>query len=257
MKMREYAPSGALAQFIKSYRIIESEGELVNRLLPSTSCTMAFQLKGHVFYGSDAVKTQLPAAMVSGLRKTVRMVKYPAHTAVLVVGFKATGVAGLLRQPVHELFEETLALDNFFTRSEMAIIEEQLAEATHDAARIAALEKFLSARLLKLKNDELVGAAVSRIVDAKGQLRMKELSQSLFISQDAFEKRFRKLTGATPKQFSTIVKMEALIRERMQGASILDLALESGYYDQAHFNKDFKQFTGQTPSEFFKTAVFW
>jgi AraC-like DNA-binding protein len=86
---------------------------------------------------------------------------------------------------------------------------------------------------------------------------MKELSSHLHISQDALEKRFRTITGSTPKQFSYIVRMNAIIRQTRIVSSFLDVAIENGYYDQPHFNKDFKIFTGQTPSEFLKSASFW
>jgi AraC-like DNA-binding protein len=38
---------------------------------------------------------------------------------------------------------------------------------------------------------------------------------------------------------------------------LTNLALEAGYFDQAHFNKAFKQFTGLTPSSFFKAPPQW
>jgi AraC-like DNA-binding protein len=124
--------------------------------------------------------------------------------------------------------------------------------------RIEIIEKYLITRYYDYKPDKLVYAAIEKINACNGLLGIKDLTNSLYISQDAFEKRFRKMVGTTPKQFSSIVKMKAIIRRNPTPLSFLDLALENGYYDQPHFNRDFKLFTGQTPTDFFKkSASYW
>ncbi|WP_423127129.1 helix-turn-helix domain-containing protein [Gaoshiqia sp. Z1-71] len=63
--------------------------------------------------------------------------------------------------------------------------------------------------------------------------------------------------GATPKRFSSIVRLNSIIRYNQKNQSISDMAFDGGYFDQPHFNKDFKLFTGQTPTDFFRSASFW
>ncbi|PZR19087.1 MAG: AraC family transcriptional regulator [Flavobacterium psychrophilum] len=257
MKAKIYFPSDALKQFVKSYRIIESKGELVNRVLPGTSFAMAFRFSGQISYINETVKMALPAGVFSGLRKSFRLINYAPETSALIVEFCETGVSAFFRQPLHGLFEESVSLDNFFLQSEVSIIEEQLAASGNNYERITIIETFLYSKLLLYKPDNLVAEAIRRIYSGKGMLRISELSKSLFISQDAFEKRFRRVTGTTPKQFSAIVKMKCIIGQNYASASLLDIALDNGYYDQPHFNKDFKLFTGLTPTDFFKSGQYW
>jgi AraC-like DNA-binding protein len=99
--------------------------------------------------------------------------------------------------------------------------------------------------------------ALQKIQAANSIVRIKELAGFLCISYDAFEKRFRKTVGTSPKQFSSIVRMKTIISKRPQSHTLFDLAIDAGYFDQAHFNKDFKLFTGQTPTDFFKAASSW
>ncbi|WP_166922028.1 helix-turn-helix domain-containing protein [Flavobacterium poyangense] len=257
MKIEEYLPSELLRPFIKSYKIIESNDELVNRVIPNTSFAIAFRLSGQTFYNNEMDKIALSPTLFSGLRKTVRNINYAPKTASLIVLFQETGASAFFKQPLHELFEESVSLDHFFAPLEISIVEERLALAKNNTTKIAVIEQYFSLKLQNIKPDFLVQNAITTIHTNNGTMRINKLAESLFISQDAFEKRFRKAVGASPKQFSSIVKMNAIISKNTESASFLDMAFENGFYDQAHFNKDFKLFTGQTPTDFFKSELYW
>lgn len=255
--MESYIPTALLRPFIKAYKIIESGDELINRVVPNTSFAIAFRLRGHISYIGAGGKTALPPATFSGLRKSVRLINYEAQTAALIVQFEETGVPAFFKLPLHELFEESISLDHFFPQLEISIVEERLAEAESNPAKINIVDQFLCSKLLEHKPDRLVSDAIAKIHLNNGIIKIEGLAQSLYISNDAFEKRFRKAVGATPKQFSSIIKIKTIIDQNPTPSSFTDIALEHGYYDQPHFNKDFKLFTGQTPTDFFKSGLYW
>ena len=257
MRFETHSPTVLLKPFVKAYTIVESQDEIINRILPSTSFALAFRLGGQISYFKDNNKTLLPTAVFSGLKKSVRLIDYAPRSTAIIVLFNETGVSTFFKQPLHELFEQSVSLDNFFPLSEISLIEERLAESGSNASKIAVIEQFLLSKIICHNPDKLVLEAITRIYSLKGNIRMKELANSLYISQDAFEKRFRKITGATPKQFSHIIKMNTVIRQNNLSLSFLDIAFENGFYDQSHFNKDFRIFTGQTPTDFFKSASYW
>lgn len=257
MVFNEYVPTELLRPYIKAYRIIESENELVNRVLPGTFLAIAFRFKGQLGYIIDGKRNNLPTPAFSGLRKSVRLMNYSQNTSVIIVQFKETGASAFFKVPLHELFEESVSLDNFIAPQKVSIIEEQLSEAKSNLQRIAIIEKFLLSILYNPKSDGLISAAVAKIQSAKGAVRIKELADLLYISQDAFEKRFRKTVGTTPKLFSSIVRLNSIVRYGQKNKSLFDIAMDSGYYDQPHFNKEFKLFTGQTPVDFFRSSSFW
>lgn len=257
MKLEEYIPTELLRPFIKTYRIIESQGEMTNRVLPNTSLAIAFRYKGQVTYKSDNTQTFLPASTISGLRKSVRLIHYQENTATIIVLFKETGAKAFFEEPIYELFEESISLDIFIKQQKIAIVEEQLAEAKNNHHRIAVIEQFLLSKLCIYTTDKLISTAVEKIHSVKGIIKIKELADTLYISNDAFEKRFRKVVGTSPKQFSSIVRMNLIAKQKQQTENLADVAFNAGYYDQPHFNKDFKLFTGQTPKEFFNKPSFW
>lgn len=68
------------------------------------------------------------------------------------------------------------------------------------------------------------------------------------LSLRQFERKFKKITGFSPKHFHRISRFEkATDTCRQANLKMTDIAYRFGYFDQAHFTKDFKQFSGFTP----------
>jgi len=241
MKVTDYKPSEILRQFIKTFRLIESEAEVVNRVLPMTSLAMSFRCKGQISYLSKNNCETLPLSTISGLRKSVRLINYYKNSSAIIVLFQETGASAFSKMPIYELFEKTTSLDNFLNQTEVSEIESQLSEKETVEQKISIIENFLLSKLILKNADKLVSVAVNKINFAKGNLKIKELTKLLYISNDAFEKRFRKVVGTTPKKYSTIVKLSSIVKQ--ENVNLLESAFETGYYDQPHFNKDFKLFT--------------
>ncbi|HET6821910.1 MAG TPA: AraC family transcriptional regulator, partial [Anaerolineales bacterium] len=63
---------------------------------------------------------------------------------------------------------------------------------------------------------------------------------------------FRQQVGVTPKQYLKIMRFQKAICtiECSHPIRWSEIALQSGYYDQAHFTHDFKSFSGFTPGEY-------
>jgi AraC-like DNA-binding protein len=210
------------------YRIIQSQDELINRVLPET-----------------------------GLKKTVRLINYNQNSANIIIIFKAAGASAFFKEPLHEFFEKSIPLEDIIKRTETERIEEQLVLAKDNYDRISIIEQFLLTKFQNRKPDQLVEAALQRIHITNGQYPIIQLAYSLHISQDAFEKRFRKVVGASPKQFSSIIRMKSIISQKQKTVSFTEMALNNGYFDQSHFNKDFKLFTGLSPTDFYKSHPRW
>lgn len=257
MQITEYIPTDLLKPYVKVFKIIESCDGIINRVLPNTSFALSFNIKGQISYLTNTEKTALSFATFSGLQRSARQIKYDTDSSGIIVLFRETGASAFFKNALHELYAQSLSLDHILSTNEISILRERILEKRSGHEKIAVVEQFLLSKLDPYNTDIIVSAAISKITASNGNLRIKELSKELYISQDAFEKRFKKITGTTPKQFSCIVKMNAVISQYHPASSFLDIAIENGYYDQPHFNKDFKLFTGQTPSDFFQSTLFW
>jgi AraC-like DNA-binding protein len=194
---------------------------------------------------------------MSGLRRSGRLINYSRHSGNLLIVFKEGGAQAFLKEPLFELFNQSVALDDLAGYDDLAQLEDELGNARHHEARVACVERFLLSRLQHHKSDLLITAALKDIHEAQGVLRMKTLADKLCVSQDVFEKRFKRVAGVTPKVFSSIVRMKSILAQATSKTRLAEAAFDAGYFDQPHFNKDFKLFTGQTPTEFLKSPVYW
>lgn len=252
MGYETYIPSDPLIPFIRSFAIQEGAEEATYKVLPDTSVVIGFQYRGRLFRVEDNNPTALAISGISGLADHSRTFRNLSGTGTILVFFKEAGVTPFFRQPLHELFRESVSLDNFMLRSELLCLEEQLAEAPTNPKRIARLEKFFIGRMAQGEPDKLVLAALALIHDSKGNIRIKDLAQQLHTSQSPLEKRFRAVVGATPKKFASIVRLKNVLQQYAGTGSLTELGYEAGFYDQAHFIKEFKAFTGDTPEDFFR-----
>ena len=250
MQPRSYVPIDVLQPFIKELIVHEEQDEQSYKVFPSTNLVMGFQFKGQLSYLENGSEFPLSASGISGLRDSYRLFHNTKNIGTVLVIFKEQGAAAFFKAPLHELFGESLSLDQFMLRSEMEQVEERLAEAPTDAGRIQIVQSFLLGKLHTFCPDKLVDTALHYIHQSKGALRIADLADRLCISQSPLEKRFRKVVGASPKKFASIVRF----RNILQGPthSWNDLIEKGSYFDQAHFIKDFKSFTGETPEQFFK-----
>ncbi|PSK95322.1 helix-turn-helix domain-containing protein [Taibaiella chishuiensis] len=257
MLIEQFQPAPLLQPYIRHYLVIACAQESVNRILPGNGLTLVFRYQGDVGELGGTQPGLLPRNMLSGMQKSARLIRYAPGSGNVLVLFREAGAAAFFRQPLHELFGTTASLDHLITPTAADHLSEQLATAGSNSERIRVVERLLTSRLQSPVTDPLVAEALGRIQATEGALKIKALAAALYISQDAFEKRFRKTVGASPKQYSALVRMNALVSRGNKDRTFTDIALDAGYADQPHFNKDFRTFTGQSPTDFFLAPPRW
>ena len=255
MQVFRFIPISELKPYVKFFTIIECNDERQNNIMPDTSIVMAFRLRGEVIVPGHS-NTVLPLSTISGIRKNNRLIHYSKNAVNLLIHFKEGAAAAFFKTPLHELADSNTSLDLLMPSSLITEMEECLAETDNYTQQITIAEKFLLS-LLKPSSDQVITHAIKTIHETTGTLPVNELAKSLFISQDVFEKRFRRIVGTTPKQYSKIVRMQHAIKTHDASNNLTGLAYSAGYFDQSHFIKDFKAFTGQTPHQFFQFKRLW
>lgn len=250
MKFNKHFPAEPLQPYIKYYVVSEQELENEYKVFPSSGLVIGFQYKGSLATVQGNQETQLNTAGITGITDSFSVFKNAVNTGTILVYFTETGFAHFTAHPANELFNLSISLDHVFDKARINEVEEKLTMVVTDQQRIKIVEQFLLSQLKNVQTDQLVIEAVKLIYQHKGNIRIKELSEKLLISQSPLEKRFRKLVGTTPKKFSTIIRFNTVLNSLHITKSLTDICYEHNFFDQAHFIKDFRQFTGESPERF-------
>jgi transcriptional regulator GlxA family with amidase domain len=123
--------------------------------------------------------------------------------------------------------------------------------ADSDEERATAAGPWLLARLAEAPRARgTVQRAVELILKARGQTRMDDVARTLGFSRRRLERAFARELGIPPKLYARIVRLNAVLAvlDESERPHAVDLALDAGFFDQAHLLRDFRILAGRTPS---------
>lgn len=249
MNYCEILPAPPLTRFIECFWVLAGAGDGQQRIFPD-GCTEIIINWGEPFtrVHRDGRSEKQPAGFLVGQMDGPIQVEPSRRAGVFGIRFRPGGSAAFFRQPQQELANRILSLDLLWGRE----FTQPIQEAATDAERVRAAERLLTSRLAS-PPDALVEAAVRAILSANGLVSVDHLAARLQTTRRRLERRFLNAVGLGPKRFARIARFHHALTamERRHGQGWAEIALDTGYYDQAHFIREFKEFTGLTPSAYF------
>lgn len=184
---------------------------MTRTLLPDTGIVIGFRYKGSATLIEGPSRRLLPDGAVTGLRASVRQMHTSANGGIVLAKFRAAGAVSFVAEPLHHLFGLTCALEELFDHDAAMRTSRRIRRAGSDLERVAIFEQFLLAHYRPTSPDPIVGGALRGIDATTGAGRVRSIALALRVSQDTLEKRFRRVVGATPKQFSSIVRLRRAV----------------------------------------------
>jgi AraC-like DNA-binding protein len=174
----------------------------------------------------------------------------PAGEAWLVgVNFKPGGAYPFLNSPAGDLQNAHVSLDTFWG-SDADVLRAQLLEAKNPATMFRILEHALLAQAVRtLVRHPAVAFALREFQARPNAPTVKNVTERIGLTPKRFIQLFTDQVGLTPKLFSRIRRFQDVLCLVRNGSPLkwTDVALNCGYYDQAHFIHDFRAFSGLTP----------
>lgn len=102
------------------------------------------------------------------------------------------------------------------------------------------------------ENKALQVAADFLSADLEKRITLDEVSEVTGLSPYHFLRVFKKHTGITPHIYRTQKRIEKSKELILNGLSLSEVALGSGFTDQSHFTNTFRKYTGATPGQYFQ-----
>jgi AraC-like DNA-binding protein len=129
-----------------------------------------------------------------------------------------------------------------------------LAAAPDWAAMAALVDDWLGGLAQGKPGEDPVAAAASELRERHGQAGIHELADAAGVSLRQFQRRFRLLTGLSPKLYARICRISHAVHRKQLSPEMAwtALAQDAGYSDQSHFIRDFKALTGVLPKNFLR-----
>jgi AraC-like DNA-binding protein len=101
-------------------------------------------------------------------------------------------------------------------------------------------------------------AAAQNLFQADFGIPIQQLAHEACMSIRTYERKFVEELGLSPKLFARLRRFQtALDRKRTSGTRWLDVAHDSGYFDQMHMVKEFRVFGRDAPSRLLQRCGDW
>jgi AraC-like DNA-binding protein len=191
-------------------------------------------------------------AVVCGPHSKFFVIDGEEQTSVVGVQFKPGGAYAFLGPPADELADRHVSLEDLWGRA-ASDFRERVLEAPTPDAKLDVLEIELLARLAERRAPHpAVGYALGQFRRAPHASRIARVTGEIGLSPRRFIEIFRRQVGLTPKLFCRVRRFQRVLRRiyRRQGLEWADVALDCGYFDQAHFIHDFRAFSGVNPTAY-------
>jgi AraC-like DNA-binding protein len=172
--------------------------------------------------------------------------------SVFGIKFRPGGFQPFLGKPVSTLRNRSLALCDVFGAGSEALESAVLSQQSDDG-QVEVASAFLISCLPPI-GDEVI--RVGEIVDgisADREIRTLEGAATRWnISIRSLQRLFNDYVGVGPKWVINRYRMHEALARMDEGGAVdwVALALELGYFDQAHFIRDFKSLVGCSPAQY-------
>jgi AraC-like DNA-binding protein len=209
----------------------------------------------------DARDPSRPAArhtsFVAGLYDYAGLVEHDGFQHGIEVRLTPLGAHALFGLSMHELTNRVVALDDLLGRGAGELVG-RLWDLPAWEPRFDMLDRLIAARIADARPPSTeVAWAWGRLRATRGRVAVGGLAAELGWSHRRLIARFREQVGMPPKTIGRLLRFENVFTalRHTPEPRLAELALDCGYYDQAHLNRDFREFAGTTPSAYLRARL--
>lgn len=227
----------------------------LERILPEPGSSLILNLLEDQtrVYDDDAGQhcERSPGAVYSGQFTRSFVIDSREQVAVMGVMLRPGGARAFLREPMDELGNRHVALEDLIGPAGRAL-RERLLEARDAAARIALLADWLQQRFRERPLHPAVRQALVTFERAPCIERIGTLILDSGLSARRFGALFSEQVGIGAKHYARLKRFREVVAGVRQGRRIewAHVAADCGFHDQPHLVREFRAFAGMTPGAY-------
>ncbi len=246
-----------LSPFIRRYFYAEIElgGGVKIRAAPTGFCYLGHVFQGEAWGELDGEVAAFPSRFHFAGQVDHReyLVCYRGTLGHIMAEFTPTGANRLLGLSGSAIAHSCSDMFDVLQPNPARVLSEGLSAAQNKNARIDAFNVALR-EIAKVARpaDQTIEMAVKIIEAEHGCIGLATLCQRLGENPRTISRRFKSLVGLSPKFFMRVVQFNtavSLIHDN-DDTALTNLAIDCGYFDQAHFIKSMQQFMGLCPRQY-------
>lgn len=171
---------------------------------------------------------------------------------VFGIKFRPGGFYPFIKTPVSKLTDRIVPIDSIF--GESALQFEKNILMTEDKSRwIDLADRFIRSHLPEPdENVELINRITTVIMYDRSVTKVDDITDRFDLSKRTLQRLFSLYVGVTPKWVIQRYRLHEAVGQLAENTKVdwASLALDLGYFDQAHFINDFRSLIGCTPEEY-------
>jgi len=249
-------PDPLLRDFIDNYFFIQTsfqEEYVRNDILPHVYQNMSFNLGGEDMVYDIRNQEYVAPNIVAGPADSVCSLCVRKGMKRVIVNLKPGAWFQLFGIPARNFINRSENLENLIGK-EITEFSRQLKAAELISRQVELLNVFFLGCLSHKRKNKAgnIEEALRQIYLSKGNIAIKQLSRSAFITSRTLERYFLEQTGLFPKMFARIVRFSEVVKdlERVSRVDWNAWVGRWGYYDQSHFINEFQFFAGCPPGRY-------
>lgn len=188
----------------------------------------------------------------SGIREKYITIPSGRDNEMFIIYFRKGKAYPFVEMPMQEL-TDVVVDGELVMQNAILEMRDMLLGCTDASAMFALADRYLSDAFMgKLVSNPFVDFAVNAILRDPSQTSIATIADRVGYSHKQMIKIFTEHVGLTPKSFLKVIRFQKAVEDIQQQEyrGWASLALDCGYYDQAHFIHDFKSYSGFTPRQF-------
>ena len=248
------APSPPLDRFISSIWYCEREPRpfVLERVLPTGSAQLIINLKEdrtRVYDPASGTVAVSNGTVLSGMSTRYVVIDTAEQECVAGVCFRPGGTTPFFAIPACDLRDSGIPLEFVWGRGRAARLREELLAAS-GAAKLDVLERAMAGAWRAGAFDPAIAFAAEAFAERPHAGGIPVVAGQIGLSPKRLVERFKAAIGLAPKRYCRILRFQRALQYAERGRQVdwTRIALDCGYFDQAHFIHDFRSFAGITPT---------